>query len=130
MKTYSNPVYGFTRPPELDGVRARRPIAIVGAGPVGLVAAIDLAQRGQPVLVLDEPMEGLAPIIVQELMRAIRNLVDEGGLTLILVEQHAKLALELTRRVLVLDRGRVVHRGSSAELRGDPETLHRLVAVA
>ena len=54
MKTYSNPVYGFTRPPELDGVRARRPIAIVGAGPVGLVAAIDLAQRGQPVLVLDE----------------------------------------------------------------------------
>ena len=81
-------------------------------------------------LLLDEPMEGLAPIIVQELMRAIRNLVDEGGLTLILVEQHAKLALELTRRVLVLDRGRVVHRGDSAALLGDPDALQRLVTVA
>jgi branched-chain amino acid transport system ATP-binding protein len=81
-------------------------------------------------LLLDEPMEGLAPIIVQELMRAIRNLVDEGGLTLILVEQHAKLALELTRHVLVLDRGRVVHRGESATLLGDPDALQRLVTVA
>jgi branched-chain amino acid transport system ATP-binding protein len=80
-------------------------------------------------LLLDEPMEGLAPIIVQELMRAIRNLVDEGGLTLILVEQHAKLALELTRRVLVLDRGRIVHRGDSAALLGDTEALQRLVTV-
>ena len=80
-------------------------------------------------LLLDEPMEGLAPIIVQELMRAIRNLVDEGGLTLILVEQHAKLALELTRRVLVLDRGRIVHRGDSAALLGDTDALQRLVTV-
>ena len=54
MKTYVNPSYEFTRPPELDGVVTRRPIVIVGAGPVGLVAAIDLAQRGQPVVVLDE----------------------------------------------------------------------------
>ena len=80
-------------------------------------------------LLLDEPMEGLAPIIVQELMRAIRNLVDEGGLTLILVEQHAKLALELTRRVLVLDRGRIVHRGDSAALLADTDALQRLVTV-
>ena len=81
-------------------------------------------------LLLDEPMEGLAPIIVQELMRSIRNLVDEGGLTLILVEQHAKLALTLTRQVLVLDRGRVVHRGDSASLLGDPDALQRLVTIA
>jgi len=80
-------------------------------------------------LLLDEPMEGLAPIIVQELMRAIRNLVDEGGLTLILVEQHAKLALELTRGVLVLDRGRIVHRGDSAALLEDTDALQRLVTV-
>ncbi len=80
-------------------------------------------------LLLDEPMEGLAPIIVQELMRVIRNLVDEGGLTLILVEQHAKLALELTRRVLVLDRGRIVHRGDSAALLEDTDALQRLVTV-
>ena len=81
-------------------------------------------------LLLDEPMEGLAPIIVQELMRSIRNLVDEGGVALILVEQHAKLALSLTRQVLVLDRGRVVHRGDSASLLGDPDALQRLVTIA
>jgi 3-(3-hydroxy-phenyl)propionate hydroxylase len=54
MKTYVNPVYGYTRPPELDGRGARRPVIIVGAGPVGLAAAIDLGQRGVPVLVLDD----------------------------------------------------------------------------
>jgi branched-chain amino acid transport system ATP-binding protein len=81
-------------------------------------------------LLLDEPMEGLAPIIVQELMQVIRNLVDDAGMAVIVVEQHAKLALSLTKQVLVLDRGRIVHRGASADLLGDPESLHRLVTVA
>jgi branched-chain amino acid transport system ATP-binding protein len=81
-------------------------------------------------LLLDEPMEGLAPIIVQELVKVIRSLIDDGGMAVVIVEQHAKLALSLTRQTVVLDRGRVVHRGSSEELRSDPETLHRLVAVA
>ena len=81
-------------------------------------------------LLLDEPMEGLAPIIVQDLMKVIRNLVSEGGMAVVVVEQHAKLALSLTRQAVVLDRGRVVHRGPSEELARDPATLHRLVAVA
>ena len=81
-------------------------------------------------LLLDEPMEGLAPIIVQELATTIRGLVEAGGMAVILVEQHAKLALSMTRRALVLDRGRIVHRSDSASLLRDPETLHRLVAVA
>jgi branched-chain amino acid transport system ATP-binding protein len=81
-------------------------------------------------LLLDEPMEGLAPIIVQELMNVIRELVDEGGMAVIVVEQHAKLALSLTRKAVVLDRGRVVHRSDSETLLADPERLHRLVAVA
>jgi branched-chain amino acid transport system ATP-binding protein len=81
-------------------------------------------------LLLDEPMEGLAPIIVQELMNVIRELVEDGGMAVIVVEQHAKLALSLTRRAIVLERGRVVHRADSDALRADPETLHRLVAVA
>ena len=81
-------------------------------------------------LLLDEPMEGLAPIIVQDLMKVIRNLVSEGGMAVVVVEQHAKLALSLTRQAVVLDRGRVVHRGASEELSRDPETLHRLVAVS
>ena len=81
-------------------------------------------------LLLDEPMEGLAPIIVQELMGVIRRLVTDGGMAVIVVEQHAKLALSLTRNALVLDRGRIVHRGPSEALLDDPDTLHRLVAVS
>ena len=81
-------------------------------------------------LLLDEPMEGLAPIIVQELMNVVRELAEEGGMAVIVVEQHARLALSLTRQAVVLERGRVVHRGPSAELARDADTLHRLVAVA
>ena len=81
-------------------------------------------------LLLDEPMEGLAPIIVQELMGVIGDLVADGGMAVILVEQHAKLALTLTKQAVVLERGRVVHRSASDTLLEDPDTLHRLVAVA
>jgi branched-chain amino acid transport system ATP-binding protein len=80
-------------------------------------------------LLLDEPMEGLAPLIVQELLNVIRELVA-GGMATILVEQHARLALSVTRNALVLDRGRVAHRSDSESLLADPERLHRLVAVA
>ena len=81
-------------------------------------------------LLLDEPMEGLAPIIVQELMGVIGDLVADGGMAVIVVEQHAKLALTLTKQAVVLERGRVVHRSASDTLLEDPDTLHRLVAVA
>jgi branched-chain amino acid transport system ATP-binding protein len=81
-------------------------------------------------LLLDEPMEGLAPIIVQELMSVIRDLVADSGMAAIVVEQHAKLALSLTQNAIVLERGRVVHRAASKTLLEDPATLHRLVAVA
>src|SRR5205823_6420024 len=54
MKTYTNPVYRYARPAELDAPGERRPVVIVGAGPVGLAAAIDLGQRGIPVVILDE----------------------------------------------------------------------------
>jgi branched-chain amino acid transport system ATP-binding protein len=81
-------------------------------------------------LLLDEPMEGLAPVIVQELVRAIGGMVAESGMAIIIVEQHARLALGLARQALVLDRGRVVHRSSSESLLQDPGTLDRLVAVA
>jgi len=81
-------------------------------------------------LLLDEPMEGLAPIIVQELMNVIRELAEGSGMAVIVVEQHAKLALSLTRRAIVLERGRVVHQAESDVLAADTELLHRLVAVA
>ena len=81
-------------------------------------------------LLLDEPMEGLAPIIVQDLMKVLRTLLAEAGMAVVVVEQHAKLALSLTRNAIVLDRGRVVHRCASEALMNDPDTLHRLIAVA
>jgi branched-chain amino acid transport system ATP-binding protein len=81
-------------------------------------------------LLLDEPMEGLAPIIVQDLMRVIRTLVVDKGMSVIVVEQHARLALSLTQRAIVLDRGRIVHQSDSASLMQDAGTLNRLVAVA
>ncbi len=81
-------------------------------------------------LLLDEPMEGLAPIIVQELLKVIGELVRAGELAVIVVEQHARLALALTRDAIVLDRGQVVHRSTSEALLIQPEILDRLVAVA
>ena len=81
-------------------------------------------------LLLDEPTEGLAPILVQEVLAAIRSLIARGDMSVVLVEQHARLALSATRRALVLDRGRVVHRCDSGTLLADDATLQRLIAVS
>ncbi len=81
-------------------------------------------------LLLDEPMEGLAPVVVQELASLIRRMVAQTRMAVILVEQHARLALGLTSDALVLERGRVVHRSPSTALLADPATLARLVGVA
>ena len=81
-------------------------------------------------LLLDEPTEGLAPVIVQDLVRVIAELVGSGSLAVVIVEQHARLALSLSRRAVVLERGRIVHHGSSEGLRDDPELLARLLAVS
>jgi branched-chain amino acid transport system ATP-binding protein len=81
-------------------------------------------------ILLDEPMEGLAPVIVQELLGVIQELVVEGGMSVIIVEQHARLALSVTSKAIVLDRGQVVHASDSQELLDDAEKLNRLVAIA
>jgi branched-chain amino acid transport system ATP-binding protein len=86
------------------------------------------ALMGNPtLLLLDEPLEGLAPIIVDALLRALERLIRDEAMTVILVEQHAKLALQVTESALVLNRGRIVHRGPSADLLRDPERLAALV---
>jgi branched-chain amino acid transport system ATP-binding protein len=77
-------------------------------------------------LLLDEPLEGLAPIIVEELARALANL---GGMATLLVEQHAEVALSLTRQALVIERGRIVHRAPSEEFARDAQTLERYLGL-
>jgi branched-chain amino acid transport system ATP-binding protein len=81
-------------------------------------------------LLLDEPMEGLAPIVVREVTEALRALAAEGSMALILVEQHPRIALSLAPRAVVMERGRIVHDGPGAELLADPRGLDRWLAVA
>jgi len=80
-------------------------------------------------LLLDEPMEGLAPIIVEELAAAIKTMVAEEGMAVILIEQHAELALSLTRDAVIMERGAIVHRAASAELLRDSATLDRYIGL-
>jgi branched-chain amino acid transport system ATP-binding protein len=80
-------------------------------------------------LLLDEPLEGLAPIVVEELAAAIRRMAGEVSAAFILVEQHADIALALTQNALVLERGRVVYNGASADLLADHAALDRLIGL-
>jgi branched-chain amino acid transport system ATP-binding protein len=81
-------------------------------------------------LLLDEPLEGLAPIIVQELLRAIRRITREEGLSAIIVEQHPQAILAISDLAAVLDRGTLVHASSAESLQAQPELLDRLLGVA
>jgi branched-chain amino acid transport system ATP-binding protein len=93
--------------------------------------SIGRALMGNPtVLLMDEPLEGLAPIIIESLLVSIQKLASEDSLALILVEQHAKVALRVTQEALVLSRGRIIHHGPSGALLADPQKLASLVAVA
>jgi branched-chain amino acid transport system ATP-binding protein len=80
-------------------------------------------------LLLDEPLEGLAPVIADTVLTGLERLRREEDLAILLVEQHAKIALGYSERALILDRGRIVHEGPSAELVGDPERLARLMGM-
>ncbi len=93
--------------------------------------AIARALVGNPsLLLMDEPTEGLAPIVVEQLAETIKELGRDQGMTIVLVEQRAELALAFAARSIVMDRGQIVYDGPSAALAGDRERLQRLVGVA
>ena len=92
--------------------------------------AIARAVVGNPsVLLLDEPFEGLAPIVVEELAGVIKRLRADAAMTMLLVEQRTDVALDLAERAVVMARGKVVLDGANARLKADPELLHTLVGV-
>jgi branched-chain amino acid transport system ATP-binding protein len=80
-------------------------------------------------LLLDEPMEGLAPIIVEELVAAIKTMIADEGIAVILIEQHADLVLSLTHHAVIMERGTIVHRAPSADLLRDHATLDRHIGL-
>src|SRR5690606_29658854 len=91
--------------------------------------AFGRALIGNPrLLLLDEPLEGLAPAVADVLLDAILKLKSLGQFTIVLVEQHATVALEVTERAIVLNRGRISYLGQSADLLDDEELLTSLVS--
>jgi branched-chain amino acid transport system ATP-binding protein len=92
--------------------------------------AVGRALVGNPeLLLLDEPFEGLAPVIVEQLIDGLDRIRRASPLSIILVEHHAELALDVVETALVLDRGQVVWQGGAAALRDDPEKLGVLIGL-
>jgi branched-chain amino acid transport system ATP-binding protein len=82
------------------------------------------------IMLLDEPLEGLAPIIVEELLRVLHRIIRAEGLSVILVEQNAQKVLGVTDRVIIIERGAIIHEGDSAALKADRALLEMHIGVA
>ena len=119
-------VYGLF--PRLSERRASHGNQLSG-GEQQMLAVARALMTNPALLLLDEPLEGLAPIVVEELTAAIQRMTAEEGTAFILVEQHAGIALSLTEQAIVLERGRMVHRARSSDLLRDPVTLDRFVGL-
>jgi len=81
------------------------------------------------VLLMDEPTEGLAPVLVENLIAVLARLRVDSGLSIILVEQNSRVALTFSARTAILDKGRIVYDGESAPLRADPDRLAKLIGI-
>jgi branched-chain amino acid transport system ATP-binding protein len=102
----------------------------LSGGEQQMVAIARALVTNPKLLLLDEPMEGLAPIVVEELAGVLRDLATAGTMALVLVEQHAELALSLAPRGVVMERGRIVHDGPAAGLLADRPRLDRWLGAA
>jgi len=118
----------FTLFPRLKERRAQAGSALSGGEQQMLAIGRALATNPK-LLLLDEPTEGLAPIIVEELLAALARLFRNEGLAGIIVEQHAQKVLPITDRAVILERGRIVSEGASAALLADPAPLERFLGV-
>jgi branched-chain amino acid transport system ATP-binding protein len=119
-------VYGLF--PRLNERRASRGNHLSG-GEQQMLAIARALMTNPTLLLLDEPLEGLAPIIVDELAAAIRSMTADEGTAFILVEQHTEVALSLTDDAIVLERGNIVHRARSRDLLQEQATLDHLIGL-
>lgn len=101
----------------------------LSGGEQQMLATARTLMTNPSVLLLDEPLEGLAPIIVEELTAAVRKMSQDEGMALVLVEQHAEVALALTQDAVIIERGMIAHRAPSAELLNDRATLERYLGL-
>jgi branched-chain amino acid transport system ATP-binding protein len=113
--------------PRLKERRGSRGTDLSG-GEQQMLAIARALVRDPKIILLDEPFEGLAPVIVRDLMKACRNLA-EAGQTIVLVEQNLAATLALAKRVYIINNGHVVHEGPAQEIKDKPEILHRHLGV-
>ncbi len=113
--------------PRLKRRRASRGTDLSG-GEQQMLAIARALVRDPKIVLLDEPFEGLAPVIVQDLVRACRDLAQSGQ-TIVLVEQNLAATLALATRVYIINNGHIVHEGPAAELEAQPDLLQRYLGV-
>jgi branched-chain amino acid transport system ATP-binding protein len=101
----------------------------LSGGEQQMLATARALMTNPALLLLDEPLEGLAPIIVEELTRGLRKMITDEGTAVILVEQHAEIALSLAQHAILLERGAIVHRARSQDLLADHTTLDRYIGL-
>ena len=113
--------------PRLKERRGSRGTDLSG-GEQQMLAIARALVRDPKIILLDEPFEGLAPVIVRDLMLACRKLV-EAGQTIVLVEQNIAATLALAHRAYIINNGHIVHEGPTAEIKADPQVLQRYLGV-
>ncbi|MBR0800034.1 ABC transporter ATP-binding protein [Bradyrhizobium jicamae] len=113
--------------PRLRERRANRGTDLSG-GEQQMLAIARALVRDPKIILLDEPFEGLAPVIVRDLMKACRDLA-EAGQTIVLVEQNLAATLALAQRIYIINNGHIVHEGPAQEIKAQPDVLQRYLGV-
>ena len=110
------------------GQRKRSSGTALSGGEQQMLAIARALVRDPKMILLDEPFEGLAPVIVKDLMNACRRLAADG-LTIVLVEQNLAATLALASRAYIVNNGHIVHEGPTDEIKADPHVLQRYLGV-